>query len=91
MTVRTTLSFTERHHRFLQRKVDQGVFATTSAAVASAVEGMIEEEAAREAALAAMAAEIRARLATPEAEHLDLEPVLEEARARLAGRRAPEG
>ena len=25
MTVKTTLSFTERHHRFLLQKVDEGV------------------------------------------------------------------
>ena len=88
MTVRTTLSFTERHHGFLRRKVEQGVFASTSAAVASAIEAMIDEEAAREAALTAMTEEIRARIATPAAEHLPLDAVLDEARTRLAGRRA---
>jgi len=89
MTVRTTLSFTERHHGFLRRKVEQGVFASASAAVASAIEAMIDEEAAREAALTAMTTamteEIRARIATPAAEHLPLDAVLDEARARLAG------
>jgi hypothetical protein len=28
MTVKTTLSFTDRHHHFLMEKVGQGVFAT---------------------------------------------------------------
>ena len=55
MNVRTTLSFTERHHAFLLRKVEEGVFASTSAAVAAAVEAMIEAEVARENALEAMA------------------------------------
>ena len=32
MTVKTTLSFTDRHHQFLSEKVGQGVFATQSAA-----------------------------------------------------------
>jgi Arc/MetJ-type ribon-helix-helix transcriptional regulator len=38
MTVKTTLSFTDRHHHFLSEKVGQGVFATQSAAVAAALE-----------------------------------------------------
>lgn len=57
MTVRTTLSFTDRHHRFLARKVEEGVFASASAAVAAAVEQMIEDEAVRGASLEAMAEE----------------------------------
>jgi Arc/MetJ-type ribon-helix-helix transcriptional regulator len=84
MTVRTTLSFTDRHHRFIARKVREGVFASASAAVASAVEAMIEDEAAREAALGAMADEIRARLATTADDDRPLEEVLAEARSRIA-------
>ena len=38
MSVKTTLSFTERHHGFLLAKVREGVFATQSAAVAAAIE-----------------------------------------------------
>ena len=34
MTVKTTLSFTDRHHLFLSEKVSEGVYATQSAAVA---------------------------------------------------------
>ena len=37
MTVKTNLSFTDRHHRYLLEKVCQGVFATRSAAVAAAI------------------------------------------------------
>jgi len=32
MTVKTTLSFTDRHHYCLAEKVGQGIFATQSAA-----------------------------------------------------------
>lgn len=85
MTIRTTLSFTDRHHGFLQRQVESGVFASTSAAVAAAVEALIAEEAARETALSAMEGEIRARLATPAEDFLDLEETLAEARGRLGG------
>lgn len=91
MNIRTTLSFTERHHRFLQRKVGEGVFASASAAVASAIETMMEDEAAREAALGAMADEIRARIATPAEEYLPMEGVLEETRGRLARPRRARG
>lgn len=41
MTVKTTLSFTDRHHRFLTEKVGAGVFASQSALVAAALEQMI--------------------------------------------------
>ena len=84
MTVKTTLSFTDRHHRFLARKVEEGVFATASAAVAAALERMIEDDEAREAALAAMAEAIRARLATPVADYVGPEEAFAGARALLA-------
>ena len=64
MTIKTTLSFTDRHHRFLAEKVGEGIFATRSAAVASVIKRMMEHEAEREAALLALADEIRARMET---------------------------
>ncbi|MFT3974377.1 MAG: type II toxin-antitoxin system ParD family antitoxin [Amaricoccus sp.] len=84
MTIRTTLSFTDRHHGFLQRKVSEGVFASASAAVASAIERMMEDEIAREAALDAMTDEIRARLATPSDDYLDLDAALAPIREMIA-------
>ena len=54
MTVKTTLSFTDRHHQFLSEKVGQGVFATQSAAVAAALEQMMQDEDEREVALQAV-------------------------------------
>ncbi|ASP23315.1 antidote_CC2985: putative addiction module antidote protein (plasmid) [Antarctobacter heliothermus] len=71
MTVKTTLSFTDRHHRFLQEQVDKGVFATTSAGVASAVERLIQDEETRTVMLDALAAEIRNRAATPPQDYVD--------------------
>ncbi len=67
MTVKTTLSFTDRHHHFLSEKVGQGVFATQSAAVAAALEQMMQDEEEREVALSALGQEIRARMETPRA------------------------
>ena len=71
MTVKTTLSFTDRHHQFLAEKVGQGVFATQSAAVAAALEQMMQDEEEREIALSALAREIRARMETPRAASID--------------------
>jgi len=65
MTVRTTLSFTERHHKFIVDQVEEGVYATQSAMVADAIESMIRHQEEREIALMAMADEIRRRAATP--------------------------
>ena len=56
MTVKTTLSFTDRHHRYLAEKVGQGVFATRSAAVAAAIEQMMRDETERNVALLALPA-----------------------------------
>ncbi len=83
MTVKTTLSFTDRHHRFLTDKVGEGVFASQSAAVAAALEQMIRDEEERAVALDAMADEIRARMRTPRAEYVDPEGAFAAARARI--------
>ena len=87
MTVKTTLSFTDRHHRFLTDKVGQGVFASQSAAVAAALVQMIRDEEERDLALGAMADEIRVRLQTPHSEYVDEEVAFAAARARLAAAR----
>lgn len=71
MTVKTTLSFTDRHHRFLTDRVGEGVFASLSAAVAAALEQMICDEEERDIALGAMADEICTRLRTPRSEYVD--------------------
>jgi Arc/MetJ-type ribon-helix-helix transcriptional regulator len=84
MTVRRTLSFTDRHHSFLVRKVEEGVFASISAVVAAAIDAMMEDEIAREAAAADMADAVRVRMATPVEEHLRIDDAFAEARARLA-------
>jgi Arc/MetJ-type ribon-helix-helix transcriptional regulator len=87
MTVKTTLSFTDRHHRFLTDKVGQGVFASQSAAVATALEQMIRDEEERELALGAMAEEILARLETPQSDYVSAEETFAPARARLQAAR----
>ena len=87
MTVKTTLSFTDRHHRFLSEKVGEGVFATQSAAVANAIEQMMQDEEEREVALSALAEEIRARMQTARSEHIDRETTFSAARAAVEASR----
>ena len=87
MTVKTTLSFTDRHHRFLSEKVGQGVFATHSAAVASAIEQMMQDDQEREIALSALADEIRSRMQTARAQYVDDEQAFSAARAAVEASR----
>ena len=87
MTVKTTLSFTDRHHRFLTEKVGQGAFASKSAAVAAALEQMIRDEEARDMALGALADEIRSRLQTPRSDYMDGDDAFAAARAQLQASR----
>lgn len=89
MTVKTTLSFTDRHHQFISEKVGQGVFATQSAAVAAALEQMMQDEEERNVALQALAQEIRARMETPRDAFIDQSDAFVAARASIeAARRA---
>lgn len=87
MTVKTTLSFTDRHHRFLSEKVGQGVFATQSAAVAAALEQMMQDEQERDVALSALAQEIRARMETPRDAFIDQNDAFAAARASIKAAR----
>ena len=83
MTIKTTLSFTDRHHRFLSEKVGEGVFATQSAAVASAIEQMMQDDQEREIALSALAQEIHARMQTVRSEYVDDDQAFSAARAAV--------
>ena len=80
MTVKTTLSFTDRHHQFLSEKVGQGIFATQSAAVAASLEQMMQDEEEREIALSVLGQEIRARMETPRAAFIDKDDAFAAAR-----------
>ena len=88
MTVKTTLSFTDRHHQFLSEKVGQGVFASQSAAVAAALEQMMQDEAERDVALSALAQEIRARLETPRDTFIDQNDAFAAARRTIGAARS---
>jgi len=83
MTVKTTLSFTDRHHDFLKSKVEQGVFATLSAAVAMAIEQLIEDEVHRTNALEAISSVIAKRMETPKSEFISGERIFSNALQQL--------
>jgi antitoxin ParD1/3/4 len=83
MTVKTTLSFTDRHHDFLKSKVEQGVFATPSAAVAMAIEQLIEDEVHRTNALEAISSVIAKRMETPKSEFISGERIFSDALQQL--------
>ena len=87
MTVKTTLSFTDRHHQFLAEKVGQGVFTTQSAVVAAALEQMMQDEEERNVALQALAQEIRARMETSREAFFDQDEAFAAARASIEAAR----
>ncbi len=83
MTVKTTLSFTDRHHDFLMSKVRQGAFATASSAVAAAIEQLIEDEVQRENALQAISSAISDRMKLPRPEFSSGEELFRSAFQRM--------
>jgi antitoxin ParD1/3/4 len=72
MTVKSTVSFTDKHHQFAARKVEEGSFASVSSVIAAGIEQLIKEEGEREAILQAMKETIQRRMATPVEEWLEL-------------------
>lgn len=88
MTVKTTLSFTDRHHAFLVKQVEAGIFASQSAAVANAIERMIESEQEREAMLDGLADLIRERAKTPREEFVDFEEAFADVMTRIESSRS---
>ena len=86
MTVKTSISFTDRHHQFADKKASEGIFTSVSSVVAAGIELIMKEEAEREVALEAMSDTIRHRMETPRSEWLEVtdnESMFTKARARL--------
>ena len=73
MTIKTAVSFTERHHQFAKRKVQEGSCASVSSLVAQGIERLMQEEQEREAVLAGMTGAVRARLQTPRSEFIEMD------------------
>ena len=86
MTVKTAVSFTERHHRFAKREVEEGSCASVSGLVAQGIEKLMQGEEEREAVLAGMADAVRARTQTPRSEFIEMDEndtLLDDIRNRL--------
>ncbi len=68
MTVKRSISLSDDHYRYLRAKVEAGVFATPSAAMAAGIERLMEDERAYEFAFAV---QVLARAATPLEDFVD--------------------
>jgi len=87
MTVKSTVSFTDRHHEFATRKAIEGEKATVSSVVAAGIEALMQDESEREVALQAMREAMRARLETPREAWIEgTEALFAAARERLANK-----
>ena len=71
MTIKSTVSFTERHHSFAKQKTSEGQHASVSSVVAAGIERLIQDDEEREIALEAMARTIQARMETSTEEWIE--------------------
>lgn len=86
MTVKSSISFTDRHHQFVREKVDQGASTSVSSLVALGIEKLMQDEAEQQAMLNGLTKTIRQRMETPQSEWVtvdDTDPLFDQARARL--------
>jgi antitoxin ParD1/3/4 len=89
MTVKTAVSFTERHHQFAKQKVQEGSCASVSSLVAQGIERLMLEEQERDAVLSGMADAIKARMQTPRSEFIEMgetDIMFDDIRERLRSR-----
>ena len=71
MTVKSTVSFTDKHHQYAKNKAQQGESNSVSSVVAAGIELLIKDEQEREVAIQAMSESIKQRLSTPREEWLE--------------------
>ncbi|MCU7923903.1 MAG: hypothetical protein KZQ88_14540 [Candidatus Thiodiazotropha sp. (ex Dulcina madagascariensis)] len=86
MTVKSTVSFTDRHHDFAHKKVKEGVFASVSSMVAAGIEQIMQDEVEREMVLEAMKDSIKRRMKTPREDWVEVDAsdgLFDKAKARL--------
>lgn len=85
MTVKSTVSFTDKHHQYAKNKAQKGESSSVSSVVAAGLELLIQDEQEREAAMQAMSESIKNRLSTPREEWLDgTSDLFAKARKRLS-------
>lgn len=84
MTVKATVSLTERHHAYARQKAKEGKHGSVSSVVAAGLERLMQDEAEREIALGAMHNAIKERMAAPEKDWLDgVDGLFDKARAEI--------
>ena len=71
MTVKTTVSLTDRHHSFAKEKAEAGEYATVSSVVAAGIEALMRDEEDRRLAMEAMREVIAERMKTPRSEWIE--------------------
>ena len=72
MTVKTAVSFTDRHHQYARKKTEEGVYASVSGLVPR-YRAVVQEEEERDAAPASVAEAIRARMQTPKSDSIEVD------------------
>lgn len=86
MTIKSTVSFTQRHHDFAKSLVEEGVYASVSSVVAAGIERVMQDKEERALVLEAMKATVERRMNTPREEWLEVreaDELFEKARARI--------
>ncbi len=73
MTVNSTVSFTNRHHEFAMKKVQDGSYASVSSLAADGIERLMQEEEERKDLVAGMAGLIKARMETPRPRFVEMD------------------
>lgn len=86
MSVKSSVSFTDRHHKFAREKVDEGIFTSVSSLVALGIERLMQDETERAVMLDSLSETIKQRMETPKSNWVKMEdndPLFSKARARL--------
>lgn len=84
MTVKSTVSFTDRHHAFAQTKANEGRHGSVSSVVAAGIERLMQDEEERDIALDAMKEAIQTRAETPREAWVEgVDDLFEKARKHL--------
>lgn len=86
MTVKTSISFTDRHHHFIKEMVDQGTISSVSSVVALGIEKLMQEEVQKDFMLEGLAETIRSRMETPHPDWVAMnesDPLFENVAKRL--------
>ncbi len=86
MTIKSTVSFTQRHHDFAKSLVEEGVYASVSSVVAAGIERVMQDKEERAMVLEGMKEAVNRRMNTPREEWVEVkegDDLFEKARTRI--------